>query len=86
MSAPAKITLGEIAARIPAHQAQLAVAKIFAAVGSIPEWDSETIEHVLNCLGEIHDDLFLPWHASDLPDPYSTRADSQEFWDTIEEA
>lgn len=80
------ITLAEIAARIPAHQAQLAVAKIFAVVGSTPEWDSETIEHVLNQLSEIHDDLFIGlWGRTDLPDPYSTANEAQEFWENIEE-
>lgn len=89
MSAPTKPTIGEIAARIPAHMAQRAVADIFATIGMEGEWDSGTIERVLDCLGELQPHLgFTRLDLSgdgDIPNPFSTEEAACSFWLTIEE-
>ena len=85
-----KITLNELAARIPPHLAQMAVAQIYATIGMEDEWDSETIEHVLDCLGDIHPhmgftDLDNNGPSEAIPNPYSQEPGVAEFWITIEE-
>lgn len=78
MNAATGIALDEIAARIPAHVAQLAVAKVFAQVGSeADDWDSGTLDRVMR-----HLDVALPYLVADnaLPSPYSLKVTDGLFW------
>lgn len=74
------IPIDELAARIPAHVAQLAVARAIAAAGAQgPEWDSGTIEAVLNEL-PLRD-------LGDVPDPCNSKAgDEHEWWQAVLES
>lgn len=69
--------IDEIAARIPAHVAQLAVAKAFAQIGSEAEWDSATIERVMFHLDAA---LYATGVGDDIPSPYSLDDYAIEFW------
>lgn len=69
--------LDEIAARIPAHIAQLAVTQAFAVAGSEAEWDSETIERVMSCLAPALAHIGID---DDVRSPYDMDPDAVDFW------
>ena len=74
----ARPDIDQIAARIPAHVAQLAVAHAFAVVGSEPDWDSGTIERVMSCLDPA---LVYIGIDADVPSPYLIEPDAITFWE-----
>jgi hypothetical protein len=71
----ADLTIDQLAARIPAHVAQLSCARAIAAAGADgPDWDSETIEHVLSQIRGLE-------YFGDVPDPFNSHTgDEHEFW------
>lgn len=70
------VTLNAIADRIDARQAQLAVARAMVTMGSEPEWDSETIEHVARPMKALAKSAGLPTFTS-------IDAEATEFWQSV---
>lgn len=72
----------QLAQRIPAEMAQRAVVRALAAAGRSPEWDSETIEHVLTQLKPCLKAL------GDVPDPFNSCDDDTavDFWEEVAES
>lgn len=71
-------TLDVFAAKIPPVEAQRAVVRAIAVAGSIPEWDSETIEIVLDELK-----FALRHFGSGVPDPFNSSNGSEGFWQDV---
>ena|SRR5690349_23615447 len=80
----------ELAARIPAHKAQLVLIKTIAAMGAHPEWDSDTGNRVMDQLSEVFDDLGCTAPdlsgGGDVPNPYSFEEVSAEWWKRVLES
>ncbi|ALF00963.1 hypothetical protein SEA_SERENITY_96 [Mycobacterium phage Serenity] len=65
----------EIAARIPADKAQLAVARVFVALGSQFDWDSGTLDHVAEAVASAH--------PQGLPSVFDQDEAAVEFWENV---
>ena len=62
----------EIAARIPADTAQLAVARVLAALGSESDWSSDTLDAIAAAVA--------PAHPDGLPSVFDQDDAAVEFW------
>lgn len=70
------MNLHQVADKIPAPEAQLAVARAMVAMGSEAEWDSGTIECVVEAMAPAA-------RASGLPSFVDQDAAAVEFWGNI---
>lgn len=66
----------EIAARIPADVAQLAVARVLVTLGSQAEWSPETLEGVAEAVA--------PTKPADLPSVSDQDDAAVEFWSSVD--
>jgi len=65
----------EIAAMIPPHEAQLAVAKVFVALGSQFDWNSDTLDQVAEGVAGAH--------PQGLPSVFDQDDEAVKFWDEV---
>ena len=70
-------TIQSIAAQIPAGQAQIAVAKVMAALGCQFDWNSDTLDWVAEAIKPVADSL------RGVPDCMDQDDAAVEFWQSI---
>ncbi|ORW08123.1 MULTISPECIES: hypothetical protein [Mycolicibacter] len=70
-------TIGSIAAMIPPHEAQLAVAKVLAALGGQFDWDSDTTANVADAVAHIGQ--YLPG----VPSYFNQNDEAVTFWQNL---
>ncbi|MEB3023367.1 MULTISPECIES: hypothetical protein [Mycolicibacter] len=70
-------SIESIAAMIPPHAAQLAVANVLAALGSQLDWNSDTTSNVANAVASISQ--YLP----DVPSYFDQNDAAVEFWQNL---
>lgn len=66
----------EIAARIPAEVAQLAVARVLTALGSETDWSSDTLDEIATAVA--------PAHPAGLPSVFDQDDDAVTFWQEVQ--
>ncbi|QGJ97362.1 hypothetical protein PBI_ISCA_82 [Mycobacterium phage Isca] len=69
------MSIEDIAALIPADKAQLAVARVIAALGSQFDWDSDTLDGVANAVKDV-----VP---AEIPSPFDQDDEAIEFWQEV---
>lgn len=67
----------DIAARIPAGAAQLAVARVLVALGSEFDWNSDTLDGVVQAVG--------PCVPAGLPAVFDQDEDAIAFWQEVQD-
>lgn len=69
--------ISEIAARIPARDAQLAVARVLAVLGSEFDWNSATLDDIVTAIS--------PAIPTGLPSCFDQSDDDISFWRGVSE-
>lgn len=69
-----------IADRVSEGEAQVAVAKVLAALGSDEDWHAETLDGVVDAVRGIANRLHT---AEGVPLPWDQDDDALEFWQTV---
>ncbi|AEK07437.1 hypothetical protein ROCKSTAR_74 [Mycobacterium phage Rockstar] len=65
----------DIAALIPADKAQLAVARVIAALGAQESWDADTLDGVAEAVKGV-----VP---AEVPSPFDQDDEAIEFWQEV---
>ncbi len=71
-------TIGSIAAMIPPHEAQIAVAKVLAALGSQLDWNSDTTSNVASAVDDVGQ--YLPG----VPSYFNQDDEAVAFWQNLQ--
>ncbi|CAJ1505580.1 hypothetical protein [[Mycobacterium] burgundiense] len=69
-------SLREVAAMIPADQAQMAVAKVLASLGAFESWNADTLDAVAEAVRDFNG-------VGGLPPIFDQDDDAVEFWKCI---